>query len=173
MKPMRSSTNLLTLILFLLVFCHFPLHSQVISEPVADESIYSFLDELAGDGIIGFNQAVKPYSRKMIADLLEDAQGHTEEMTSRQKKELEFFIISYGILTDPWKLKLVYNPATAQYRDSMFNVTVSPIMGMSFSSGGAISWKNGAKVYGSYCKWGFFAALQDNHQDPLLGAPEY
>lgn len=173
MKPMRSSTNLLTLTLFLLVFCHFPLHSQVIPEPVADESIYSFLDELAGDGIIDFNQAVKPYSRKMIADLLDDVQGHTEEMTSRQKKELEFFMISYGILTDPGKLKLVYNPASAQYRDSMFNVTVSPILGMSYGSGGAIAWKNGAKAYGNYGRWGFFAALQDNHQDPLLGEPEY
>src|SRR5665647_1658641 len=106
MKPMRSSTNLLTLTLFLLVFCHFPLHSQVIPEPVADESIYSFLDELAGDGIIDFNQAIKPYSKKMISDLLEDAEGRTEEMTSRQKKELEFFMISYGMLTDPGKLNL-------------------------------------------------------------------
>ena len=81
MKPMRSSTYLSTLILFLLVFCLSPLHSQVIPEPVADESIYSFLDELAADGIISFNQAVKPYSRKMISGLLGEAAGHTEEMT--------------------------------------------------------------------------------------------
>ena len=75
--------------------------------------------------------------------------------------------------TEPGKMKLVYNPATAQYRDSMFNLTVSPILGISYSSDGSVAWKNGAKAYGSYGKWGFFAALQDNHQDPLLGAPEY
>jgi len=169
MKPMRTSTYLSTLILFLLVFCLTPLHAQVIPEPVADESIYSFLDELAGTGIIDFNQAVKPYSRKMIADLLEDAEGHSEEMTSRQKKELEFFMISYGMLTDPGKLNLVYNPATAQYRDSMFNVTVSPILGMSYGSDGSVAWKNGAKAYGSYGNWALSAARKDNHQDPLLG----
>ena len=105
----------------------------------------------------------------MIADLLKEADGRSEEMTSRQQKELEFYLISYGMLTDPGKLKLVYNPATAQYRDSLFNVTVSPILGMSYGSDGSIAWKNGAKVYGSYGRWGFFAALQDNHQDPLAG----
>ena len=91
MKPMRSSTNLSTLISFLLVFCLSPLHSQVIPEPVADESIYSFLDELAADGIISFNQAVKPYSRKMISGLLEEAAGHTEEMTSQAEKRAGVF----------------------------------------------------------------------------------
>ena len=156
-----------------MVFCLSPLHAQVIPEPVADESIYSFLDELAGDGIISFNQAVKPYSRKMISDLLIEAEGQAEEMTSRQQKELEFYMISYGMLTDPGKLKLVYNPATAQYRDSLFNVNVSPILGMRYGSDGSVAWKNGARVYGNYGKWGFFAALQDNHQDPLTGAPGY
>jgi hypothetical protein len=173
MKPMRSSTNLSTLVIFLLAFCITPLHSQVIPEPVADESIYSFLDELAADGIISFNQAVKPYSRKMISGLLDEAAEHNEEMTPRQKKELEFFITSFGMKTEPGKMKLVYNPATAQYRDSMFNLTVSPILGIGYSSDGSVAWKNGAKAYGNYGNWGFFAALQDNHQDPLLGDPAY
>ena len=173
MKPMRSSTYLSTLIVFLLVSFFAPLHAQVIPETVSDESICSFLDELAGDGIIEFNQAVRPYSRKMISDLLKEAEVRAEEMTPRQQKELAFFRTSYGFETEPGKMKLVYNPATAQYRDSMFSVTASPLLGMSYSSGGAIAWKNGAKVYGSYGNWGFFAALQDNHQDPLLGEPEY
>ncbi len=77
------------------------------------------------------------------------------------------------------KLKLVYNPATAQYRDSLFTLTVSPILGLTGgitngpSDESTISWKNGAKVYGSYGRLAFFAALQDNHQDPLLGEPEF
>ena len=50
---------------------------------------------------------------------------------------------------------------------------MSPILGISYSSDGSVAWKNGAKAYGSYGNWGFFAALQDNHQDPLLGSPEY
>lgn len=173
MKLMRSSIYLSTLTALFLFFYFASLHAQVIPESVADESIYSFLDELALDGIIDFNQAVKPYSRKMISELLEKSEGQIEEMTPRQQKELAFFITSYGMLSEPGRMKLVYNPATAQYRDSLFNVTVSPLFGLSYGSGRAITWKNGAKIYGNYGSWGFFAALQDNHQDPLLGEPQY
>ncbi len=93
----------------------------------------------------------------------------------------------YSLTEGDGRLKLLFNPATAQYRDSLFSVTVSPVLG--FTAGftpdasadwltgvaktRTINWKNGAKVYGSYGRWAFFAALQDNHQDPLLGARDY
>ncbi|MBE0668109.1 MAG: hypothetical protein IH593_10645, partial [Bacteroidales bacterium] len=54
-----------------------------------------------------------------------------------------------------------------------FRMTISPLFGLKYGSDGAVVWKNGAKAYGSYGKWGFFAALQDNHQDPFTGRPEY
>ena len=94
---MRSSTYLSTLAALFLFFFFASLHAQVIPEPVTDESIYSFLDELAIDGIIDFNQAVKPYSRKMISELLGKAEGQKEEMTLQAAERA---CILYNILRD-------------------------------------------------------------------------
>ncbi|MZP67274.1 MAG: hypothetical protein GT597_14140, partial [Bacteroidales bacterium] len=45
----------------------------MIPEPVGDEAIYLFLDELAADGVITLNGVVKPYSRLIIRQKLEEA----------------------------------------------------------------------------------------------------
>lgn len=150
-----------------------PVRSQVIPEPVADEAVYAFLDELAGEGIIDLNQAVKPYSLKLISAMLDDAYAAGEGLTERQKKELDLYRSSYRLPAEQQKVKLRFNPATVQYRDSAFTITLSPVLGMSYGSDGAVTWKNGARVYGSRGNWAFFAALQDNHQDPLMAMPEY
>jgi len=167
----------------------------MIPEPVGDEAVYLFLDELAADGIITMNGVVKPYSRLIIKEKLEAAAAGRDNLTARQNKELDFWLNIYSPGEADGKLKLLLNPATAYYRDSLFSVTVSPILGL---TGGAtfagamdyagadppdgtgsgsptrtIAWKNGAKVYGNYKNWAFFAALQDNHQEPLLGEPQF
>ena len=184
---MNYSTYIRTLLTLLLLCCGITSHSQVIPEPVGDEAVYLFLDELAGDGIIGLNRAVKPYPRKVIAEQLQEADSQRDLLSRRQQKELDFWLVNYSLTEGDGKLKLLFNPATAQYRDSLFSVTVSPILGLTagltpdasedWLTGVArkrtISWKNGAKVYGSYGRWAFFAALQDNHQDPLLGSTLY
>ena len=202
-KPhfVKYSTYLITLSTLLLLCGSAPAHAQMIPEPVGEEAIYLFLDELAADGVITLNGVVKPYSRLIIRQKLEEASGWLEDLndelqllTPRQQKELDFWLKIYSSGEPDGKFKLLLSPATAYYRDSLFSVTVSPILGLSAgvtmtgsadqadgdpgddSSGSresAIAWKNGAKVYGNYGNWAFFAALQDNHQDPLLGRPEY
>lgn len=176
---MNYSTYIVTLLTLLLLCCGLPGHSQVIPEPVADEAIYLFLDELAGDGVITLNSVVKPYSRRFISEKLDEATAMNEMLTGRQQRELEFWLAAYSFTEDDARVKLLFNPATAQYRDSFFSVTVSPILGLTAGSTSgpagetAISWKNGAKIYGSYGRWAFFATLQDNHQDPMLGEPQF
>jgi len=184
---MNYLTYIRTLLTLLLLCCGIRSHSQVIPEPVTDEAVYLFLDELAGDGIIDINRVVKPYSRKVIAGQLQEADSQRDLLSRRQRGELDFWLVSYSLTEGDGKLKLLFNPATAQYRDSLFSVTVSPILGLTagatpdasadWLTGVArtrtISWKNGAKVYGNYKNWAFFAALQDNHQDPLLGSALY
>ncbi len=184
---MNSSTYIQTLLTLLLLCCGITAHSQAIPEPVTDEAVYLFIDELAGDGIIDLNRVIKPYSRKVIAGQLQEADNHRDLLSRRQQKELDFWLVNFSLTEGDGKLKLLFNPATAQYRDSLFSVTVSPILGLTVgatpdasedwltgvASTRTKSWKNGAKVYGSYGRWAFFAALQDNHQEPLLGAPEY
>lgn len=187
---MNYSTYIQTLLTLLLLCCGITAHSQSIPEPVEDRAIYLFLSELAGDGVIDLNQAVKPYSRRLIAEKLEEAVNQRDMLSRRQQVELDFWLGNYGSTGEEGKMKLIFNPATAQYRDSLFSVTVSPILGLtagltsygpmdgadgdgSGSRETTIAWKNGAKVYGSYGNLAFFASLRDNHQDPLLGAPEY
>jgi hypothetical protein len=185
----------------------------MIPEPTGDEAIYLFLDELAADGIITLNGVVKPYSRLIIRQKLEEAGAVMNVMptgsetvpsqagtpaatvTRRQRKELELWLNIYSPGEADGKFKLLLNPATAYYRDSLFSVTVSPIFGltggatfagaMDYAGGDpgdgsgsgtatrSIAWKNGAKFFGNYKNWAFFAALQDNHQDPLSGEPQF
>ena len=62
------------------------------------------------------------------------------------------------------------------YRDSLFSFTVNPILGgevFTNSSGEATYWRNGLEARGYIGKWGFYASLRDNHENPLLGNPEY
>ena len=168
------SCNLLTIAItfMLLIFCA-GMNGQVVPEPVINDGIYTFLDELAADGIIDLNSAIKPYNRKIIGELLDQASVRAGDLNNRQQKELAFYRSDFCNKTADGRMRLVYNPATAQYHDSVFSVTVSPLFGLDYGSDNAITWKNGAKVFGSYGNWGFFAALQDNHQDPFFGRPEY
>ncbi|MCU0378920.1 MAG: capsule assembly Wzi family protein [Bacteroidales bacterium] len=147
--------------------------AQYIPEPVTNVSLYLFIDELALDGIIDLNGAVKPYDRKTILSCLEKALESEGSLTPRQLKEVRFYLADFGATDKPGKFRFLKNPAVARYADTLFSVTVSPILGLTAASDGSIAWKNGAKVYGSYGNWSFFAALQDNHQDPLTGKPEY
>ena len=62
------------------------------------------------------------------------------------------------------------------YKDELFSLTVNPILGgevFGNSSGKATYWRNGVEARGYIQKWGFYASLRDNHENPLLGRPEY
>ena len=97
--------------------------------------------------LIEVNSAIKPYIRKFIAEKLSEIQSRKESLNKRQKKELEFFLRDYrkelafsnqvdwlgkkvfGKYRIPFKTRekrvdLFY------YKDSLFNITVNPIVGM-------------------------------------------
>jgi len=187
------------LVLFIMALLSFTtvsiFYGQTVYAPVADYGITSFLDELAGEGIINLNSAVKPYSRQQIALYIIDAHLYTGRLTDRQQKELAFFTRVYRLevreaakekgLAAPEnqfreppdsRFSLLINPAAGVYHDTLFTLTIRPILGYSAghnSAGNCITWRNGAEIFGSVGKIGFSAALRDNHQDPLLGRPEY
>ena len=57
-----------TAILFALLFAiSTSVWAQYIPQSVQYTQIYDFLDELAGEGIIHLNSAIKPYNRNLIA----------------------------------------------------------------------------------------------------------
>ncbi|MDR2854128.1 MAG: hypothetical protein LBV31_02345, partial [Prevotellaceae bacterium] len=117
------------------------LYAQDIPEHISYTQIYDFLDELANDGVIELNTTVKPYSRMLIAEKLQDASSKKTQLNSRQRADLVFFTQSYMLETnklpetlfelyqnDKFELSLV-QPAL-YYRDTLFRAKISPILGM-------------------------------------------
>jgi len=67
-------------------------------------------------------------------------------------------------------------PDLFYYKDSLFSITVNPIIGgelFTNSDGQATYWRNGVEARAYAGKWGFYASLRDNHEKPLLGKPAY
>jgi hypothetical protein len=185
--------NLTTILLFLTFLT---LNAQEIPHPVSNYGVYEFLDELANAQIININSAVKPFSRMYIAEKLKEAEKQVEKLNPRQKAELEFYLRDFGkeffraipsreslprisggqgvgflkISKSTKRLDLFY------YRDSLFSLTINPILGAELfrnSDGSATYWRNGAEVRAYAGSWGFYASLRDNHEKPLLGKPGY
>jgi len=174
---------------------HCELYSQEVPHPVNNTGIYEFLDELAGMKLIEINSAVKPYSRLFISNLLKGVDNKRDQLNNRQQKELDFYLMdfgkelkgpgNYGVTTFWHKgLKITHlNDSTAQlrrdllyYKDSLFSFTLNPILGseiFSNTSGIATYVRNGVEARGYIQNWGFYASLRDNHENPLLGLPEY
>jgi len=177
------------------------LFSQEVPHSVNNKGIYDFLDELANNHIVEINSAVKPYSRLYIANRLKEAEEKREQLNARQGKELDFYLLDFrkeirrggetergrnedeetkgrrdketgrwGVGEKGRRRDLFY------YRDSLFSLTVNPILGgevFNNSAGNATYWRNGAEARGYVMKWGFYASLRDNHEKPILGKPAY
>ena len=177
------------------------LYSQEVPQPVNNKGIYEFLDELANIHIITINSAVKPYSRLFISQRLKEAEEKKDELNTRQQKELEFYIRDFGKEMRErrgdgergrggdstkgqrsggskvqWFEGKTKRYDLFYYRDSVFSLTVNPVLGgeiFNNSSGTASYIRNGAEARGYIKNWGFYAALRDNHEKPLLGLPQY
>ncbi len=173
--------------------CNPILFSQEVPHSVRNTGVYDFLDELANSKIIEINSAIKPYSRLFISNKLREADRQRELLNTRQQKELDFYLKDFG--KEPgrndgergregdgvkrhgfggqWPEK---RPDLFYYRDSLFSLTVNPILGgeiFTNSSGEATYWRNGLEARGYIGNWGFYASLRDNHETPLLAKPEY
>jgi hypothetical protein len=151
------------------------IYAQEVPQPVNNKGIYEFLDELANNNIITINSAIKPYSRMFISKRLKEAEEKKDQLTVRQQKELDFYLLDFGKELNngkDWKRRkdLFY------YKDDLFSLTINPIIGgevfTTFPSK-ATYWRNGAEARGYVQHWGFYASLRDNHEKPLLGLPEY
>jgi len=167
--------SILIITIFSLALLNRSLIGQEVPHPVTNTGIYEFLDELAANQIISINSIIKPYSRLFISLRLKEANEKREMLNTRQQKELDFYLMDFGKEINPgkeWKRRkdLFY------FKDSLFSFTVNPVLGGEFfsnSSGKATYWRNGIEARGYVGKWGFYASLRDNHENPLLGRPEY
>jgi hypothetical protein len=179
----------ITLLLLLLI--GLSASSQVVYENVKRTNIYDFLDELANEKLISINSVVKPYSRMFIAEKLQEAYEQKDQLSKRQKEEIEFYMKDY-------RLELVYNtkgmkplnifpkkdhlatslnPIAVTYRDSMVGFSLRPIYGVEYfinSNESAFHRYGGAEMYLYVGKnFGGYGSLTDNHENVLLTSPTY
>lgn len=115
--------------------------AQDIPEHVSYTRIYDYLDELANDGVIELNSVIKPYSRKLIAQKLVDAQQHENKLNRRQLKELKFFMTEFALelnqlptsyfnIVNTENTRLACIQPAVSYRDTLFKARISPLLGM-------------------------------------------
>ncbi len=128
-------------VLFILIVLTLKVFSQDIPQHISYQGIYELIDELANDGIIEVNSAVKPYSRQFIAEKLSEAIEKKEYLTKRQISEINFYLNDYSLdnrsLPDS-KIRLLRNSNTdisliqpaLHYSDSVFRARILPILGM-------------------------------------------
>lgn len=169
----------------------FNIQSQVVYEHVSNENIYLFLDELANEKWIEINSAIKPYSRSFIAEQLLNAQSFRSEMSSRQLKELEFYIQGYTLeIDDHIKLNpkinflkktkgfgVDLNPFGGFYQDKLFRFQAQPVYGYSMfkNDNGSESYSYGGLQGYAYIgdHVGIYASLRDNHYSQAFNKVDF
>ena len=191
-----------TLLVVIAIATNIHAYSQDVPQSLSSTGIYEFIDELASAQLISVNSAVKPYSRRFIALRLMEADSQRDRLNPRQQKELDFYLVDFRKELNGWNRPQDRKTAGLQdstsrvsgkvqwlkgekgirrwdmfyYSDSLFSITVNPIFGgeiFSNSSGRATYWRNGVDARAYAGRWGFYAALRDNHENPLLGLPGY
>lgn len=141
---MKSTFKLLILLLLTV----FTVKAQDIPQHVSYYRIYDFIDELANDGFIEINTAVKPYSRLFIAQKLQEVSEIDDnflkknKLTKRQRAEVKFFLNEFALELNKLPTgKLILNknnhngqvallPPAFHYKDSVFRARITPILGM-------------------------------------------
>lgn len=126
--------------------------------PVALEytEVYDFIEELATDGVIEVTSAIKPYSRQVMAELLNEAAQKDSLLNKRQREDLEFYLQDFAMELDTmpdykvygldnpcqWRrlrkseakcdfnLSLVDPSLHLKTKDNDFKMVIRPILGM-------------------------------------------
>ena len=172
------------------VFLSFTLYSQTVYQHVSDKSLYEFLDELANEHLIILNTSIKPYSRKLIAEKLVEANAKKELLSKRQIKEIEYYLNEFSLETDilPKSTLNLYQKGDSlkigvlipeiAWNTDLAKILIRPIYGIRYfvkakdhfyaSYGGAEALAYVGKNFGIY------ASLRDNYQDKyVLAQPSY
>ena len=147
--------------IFLGLFCT-GLVAQNIPQNMEYTRLYSFIDELATDGLVDVNSAIKPYNRNAIAEMLKQAKAQDSLLNKRQKKDLAFFMSDFANELDTmpkayvhWTDKKSFDLSLLQpqflYQNKYFKFHLRPILGMDlmYNRHGLIMNVVGALM----CKW--------------------
>ncbi|HKR04227.1 MAG TPA: hypothetical protein VJY62_06275 [Bacteroidia bacterium] len=161
-------------------------NSQDVFQHISNSNIYEFLDELANQHIFTLNTAIKPYSRHLIADKLNEAETKKDKLSKNQQKQLDFFLRDYNkeLKTENRTNYLFWGSEGYKkrvdlfyFKDSLFTLSINPVFGYEY-------WKN--ENGNAYHRWegaeaiayigphvGIYASLRDNHEDHVLELPSF
>ena len=105
--------------------------------------LYDLIDELATDGIISINEAVRPFSRKQVADLLQQADDKQDMLNNRQRQDIAFYLNELALERDTmpkqyvqytdnrtFNLSLCDPQFAYMTKDKIFKKQIKPILGM-------------------------------------------
>ncbi len=117
--------------------------AQNIPVPLTEIRLYDLIDELATDGIISINEAVRPFSRKQVADLLQQADDKQDMLNNRQRQDIAFYLNELALERDTMPTQYVQytdnrtfnlslcDPQFAYMtKDKIFKMQIKPILGM-------------------------------------------
>lgn len=174
----------------LLMLTIMPLISaQDIPQHISYTHIYDFLDEMTSEGFTDMNTAVKPYCRNTIATHLLKIKSSYNELNSRQKKDLDFYLNDYalelgGLPKGMGRFKSTDNlvmslfPPTIYFQDKNFSARMRPLIGMQIT--GNASGNSTRRWYGAEFQstignhLSVYGSLRDiSHQGELLSKPLY
>lgn len=164
--------------LFLFLALSYIVIAQVVYEPL-NRDVYSFLSRLSQKSVIVFDDQIRPVSRKYIAQKLIEASEKSDQLTSLEKEELDFFskdfklefdILNKTEIGSSQLTMLGYDAGNRlrlfSFRNDLFAINLSPILGVTFGSHDdenfTHTW-NGIYTYGYLDKYiGFSFDFRDN-----------
>lgn len=117
--------------ILLACICFHSTKAQDVFYHINNTQVYDFLEELATQHIIDVNDCVRPWSRKFIAEKLQEASSQKEKLSKGQQKQLDFFLKDFNkdiLPAKTFKKRL----DLFSYKDSLFNVTVNPLGAFSY-----------------------------------------
>lgn len=116
--------------------------AQHIPVPLTQTKLYDFIDELLTDGVITHQSAIRPYSRKQVANMLLEAQAADSLLNHRQQKDLTFYLNEFALERDTmvnnyvqytdhstYNLSLADPQFSYRSKNSMFKLRFRPILG--------------------------------------------
>ena len=164
--------------LFLFLALSYIVIAQVVYEPL-NRDVYLFLSRLSQKSVIVFDDQIRPVSRKYIAQKLIEASEKSDQLTSLEKEELDFFskdfklefdILNKTEIGSSQLTMLGYDAGNRlrlfSFRNDLFAINLSPILGVTFGSHDdenfTHTW-NGIYTYGYLDKYiGFSFDFRDN-----------
>lgn len=130
-------------LLLSLILCAVPIVAQHIPVPLTQTKLYDYLDELATDGVINVQTAIRPYTRQQVANMLQQAQLADTLLSDRQRKELAYYLNEFALECDTMVNNFVQYTDHATFNLSLadpqfsymtankqFKMRLRPILGM-------------------------------------------